>query len=309
MKWFWLALAAGIHSSAIAQVEATDTPVETAQVELALTEKIVEEPSKFIKVSEEFLPAYLTERPSQFLIDPQNLLDSSTFQQRLEFLNYHAGDSSIDLFVYVIGGDQQIPSEIDQQDRLSRFFSTGRPAVVVDYYLGAPQRSVFSLSPTITEAISIAERNRALESSIMQALAKTKPSEQLESFLAQMSIRIYWMERMLAGEAAARDVRPVLSVENRLSAAKLAKSEKSHRLQSLAIQFSPFVALLVLISLIAFIFLRRIKIRARYHFPLFDVEPRLGGANGAGVGAVISFANATISPASQRDQVPDSLHR
>ena len=309
MKWFWLALAAGIHSSAIAQVEATDTPVETAQVELALTEKIVEEPSKFIKVSEEFLPAYLTERPSQFLIDPQNLLDSSTFQQRLEFLNYHAGDSSIDLFVYVIGGDQQIPSEIHHQDWLLRFFSTGRPAVVVDYYLGAPQRSVFSLSPSINEAISVAERNRALESSIMQALAKTKPSEQLESFLAQMSIRIYWMERMLAGEAAARDVRPVLTVENRLSAAKLAKSEKSHRLQSLAIQFSPFVALLVLISLIAFIFLRRIKIRARYHFPLFDVEPRLGGANGAGVGAVISFANATISPASQRDQVPDSLHR
>jgi hypothetical protein len=119
----------------------------------------------------------LAERSSQFLIDPQNLLDSSTFQERLEFLNYHAGDSSIDLFVYVIGGDQQIPSEIDQQDRLSRFFSAGRPAVVVDYYLGAPQRSVFSLSPSITEAISVAERNRALESSIMQALAKTKPSE------------------------------------------------------------------------------------------------------------------------------------
>ena len=309
MKWLWLAFAAGIHSATFAQVEATDTPVAKAQIEPASTKKIVEEPSKFIKVADEFLPAYLAVRPSQFLIDPQNLLDSSTFQERLEFLNYHAGDSSIDLFVYVIGGDQQIPSEIHHQDWLLRFFSTGRPAVVVDYYLGAPQRSVFSLSPTITEAISIAERNRALESSIMQALAKTKPSEQLESFLAQMSIRIYWMERMLAGEAAARDVRPVLSVENRLSAAKLAKSEKSHRLKSLAIQFSPFVALLVFISLVAFIFLRRMKIRARYHFPLFDVEPRLGGANGAGVGAVISFANATISPASQRDQVPDSLHR
>lgn len=309
MKWFLIAFAASIYSTAFARVEASNTPVASGQVEPASTEKIVEETSKFIKVTDEFLPAYFAERPSEFLIDPQNLLGSTTFRERLEFLNYHAGDSSIDLFVYVIGGDQQIPSEIHQQDRLSRFFSTGRPAVVVDYYLGAPQRSVFSLSPSITETISVAERNRALESSIMQALAKTKPSEQLESFLAQMSIRIYWMERMLAGDASASDVRPVLTVENRLSAAKAAKSEKLRLLQSIAIQFAPFVALLVFISLVALIFLRRMKIRARYHFPLFHVEPRLGGVNGAGVGAVISFASTTISPASQRDQVPDSLRR
>jgi hypothetical protein len=49
--------------------------------------------------------------------------------------------------------------------------------------------------------------------------------------------------------------------------------------------------------------------RARYRFPEFDVEPRLGGAHAAGVGAVISFASAAVPPASQRDQVPDYLRR
>ena len=49
--------------------------------------------------------------------------------------------------------------------------------------------------------------------------------------------------------------------------------------------------------------------RARYQFPEFDVEPRLGGAHAAGVGAVISFASAAVTPASQRDQVPDYLRR
>jgi hypothetical protein len=51
------------------------------------------------------------------------------------------------------------------------------------------------------------------------------------------------------------------------------------------------------------------KRRARYHFPEFEVEPRLGGSHAAGVGAVISFASASVPPASQRDQVPDYLRR
>jgi hypothetical protein len=49
--------------------------------------------------------------------------------------------------------------------------------------------------------------------------------------------------------------------------------------------------------------------RARYRFPEFEVEPRLGGAHAAGVGAVISFASASLPPASQRDQTPDYLRR
>ena len=52
-----------------------------------------------------------------------------------------------------------------------------------------------------------------------------------------------------------------------------------------------------------------LKRRTRYQFPDFEVEPRLGGAHAAGVGAVISFASASVPPASQRDQVPDYLRR
>jgi len=43
--------------------------------------------------------------------------------------------------------------------------------------------------------------------------------------------------------------------------------------------------------------------RVRYRLPVMDVEPRLGGDYAAGVGAVISFASATVSLASQRDQL------
>jgi hypothetical protein len=51
------------------------------------------------------------------------------------------------------------------------------------------------------------------------------------------------------------------------------------------------------------------KRRALYRFPDFEVESRLGGAHAAGVGGVISFANATVPPASQRNQLPEYLRR
>ncbi len=51
------------------------------------------------------------------------------------------------------------------------------------------------------------------------------------------------------------------------------------------------------------------KVSARFLFPEFEVEPRLGGSHAAGIGAVISFSSAAIPPARQRDQVPDYMRR
>src|SRR5690606_30151052 len=75
-----------------------------------------------------------------------------------------------------------------------------RPAAVVYYYLGAPQRSVMYLSPSLTDAVSVAEQRRALQSSVMQAFSSAEPAGQLEAFSVQMSIRLYWMERMMASQ-------------------------------------------------------------------------------------------------------------
>ena len=181
---------------------------EPLQVEQPKPGEIAEDLKPSSAIDEKFLPAYFAERPKNFLIDPQGLLSPSDYRDRLSFLNYHASDSSIDLFVYVIGGEQDIPGEVREEEMSERFFAEGRPAAIVYYYLGAPQRSVVYLSPSITDAISAAEQRRALESSVMQAFEKTQPAEQIEKFLVQMSIRIYWMERMIAGEPAVGDVLP-----------------------------------------------------------------------------------------------------
>ncbi|MES2475627.1 MAG: hypothetical protein V4640_07590 [Verrucomicrobiota bacterium] len=295
----------------------TGDPIEENQpqteapltLELPNPEEISGDHEPITEVAENYLEAYFAARPGKFLIDPQGLLSEAAFRDRLAFLDYHAGDSSIDLFVYLIGGDQEIPSEVRQEEMVERFFSEGRPAAVVYYYLGAPQRSVVYLSPSLTDSISAPEQHRALESSIIQAFEKTDPAEQFERFLVQMSIRIYWMERKVGGQSISSD-----SMGEPVSAALVAakaqeKPMKFEALRRKVLEF--FIPGMVLIgAVLSGMAMRQwSRWKSRYRFPDFEVEPRLGGSHAAGVGAVISFASAAQPPASQRDQVPDYLRR
>ncbi|RPJ34789.1 MAG: hypothetical protein EHM17_05250 [Verrucomicrobiaceae bacterium] len=261
------------------------------------------------EVPEEYWPAYFAERPQAFLVDPQGLLSPVDQRERLDFLNYHAGDSAIDLFVYVFGGDQEIPGEVREEELVERFFAAGRPAAVVHWFMGAPERTVLRLSPALTEKLPLAEQRRALESSVMQALNQTGPARQFEAFLVQMSIRIYWMERMLGGTeppagAIAAPARVVKPLEKKSKVMELLQPhlEQARRFALPAVFTAGALLLLVVVSW-------WLKHRARHRFPDFEVEPRLGGAHAAGVGAVISFASAALPPASQRDQMPDYLRR
>lgn len=281
---------------------------EPLELEQPTAEEIAGDNTLFPAVPENFLDDYFAEHPQSFLVDPQGLLSPADYRDRLGFLNYHASDSSIDLFVYVLGGDQEIPSEVRDEEMAERLFNEARPAVIVFYYMGVPQRSTIYLSPSLTNAIPSAEQFRALESSIMQAVERTNPSEQFEKFLVQMSIRIYWMERMLSGTVDVAQNPSLAGAAEKSKAASVIPSGKFHRLETLRKAVMPASLLLgLLISAIGFNYwLRK---RARYRFPDLEVEPRLGGAHAAGVGAVISFSSAAVPPASQRDQVPEYLRR
>lgn len=286
--------------------EPIDDVVEPLKVEPPKPGEIAEDHTPAPEIPEQYLPAYFAERPKSFLIDPQGLLSPPDYRERLDFLKYHAEDSLIDLFVYLIGGDQVIPSEIRDEELIERFFSQGRPAAVVFYYFGAPQRSKLYLSPTLMDSVSATEQRRTSESAVMQAIGKTAANEQLEKFLVQLSIRIYWIERMFAGVDPVNEVAPPKPV---LAAIAGKHSAKWLMVQDLARKYA-FPAGMVLVGLVAIIGIHfGLRYRRRYRFPEFDVEPRLGGAHAAGIGAVISFASAAVPPASQRDQTPDYLRR
>lgn len=275
-------------------------PVPTA-------EELAEDKTPPTQIPDRFLAEYFNERPKSFLVDPQRLLSSQQYRDRLAFLDYHASDSSIDLFVYVFGTEQDIPGEVRAEELSERLYSTGRQAAVVYYFLGAPQRSMIYLSPSLTDTISGAEQRRALQSSVIKSLEKADAVDQLEAFSVQMSIRLYWMERMLGGHSVPEGISGPSATEPQLKPVSPSLVERFGKLLPPGWWLPLAMIGATVASALAMNFwLRR---RARYRFPEFRIEPRLGGEHAAGIGAVISFSNPSVAPATQREQVPDYLRR
>ncbi len=294
--------------SSHAESEDVDGP-PTLDLPAPLAGEIADPEIQPTQVPEEFWDAYFAERPSSLLVDPRKLLGSREHEDRLAFLNYHAGDSSIDLFTYVFKGDEDIPGEVREEELVERLFNEGRPAAVVYYHLGAPERSVLYLSNSLTDAVPLTEQRRALESSVMQAMKEQEPARQFEAFLIEMSIRIYWMEGIISGgipveqtATAAPQVKPPASDRRKILEVMQPVIDSSGRHWQWLVAGAVACCTLVLL----FLWLRW---RAYYLFPEIEVEPRLGGSHAAGVGGVISFASAALPPASQRDQVPEYLRR
>ena len=290
-------------------VEETGETPEAAEIPAIPSESVAESENAFTAVPREFWNAYFGERPSKFLLDPQALLAPVDFRERLAFLDYHAHDSHIDLYVYLFAGDQEIPAAVGDGEWMERLFASGRPAAVVYYFHGEPARSELKLSPSLAVRIPEAERRRALESPVIQASKEFDPARQLETFLVQMSIRLYWLETLIAEEnGEAHAARTVKHPAVRKPAKPRVADVLAPWIAPLMPRLLPALGMVGGALALAFLlgWLRR---RARHRFPDLEVEPRLGGAHAAGVGAVISFANASEPPASQRDQIPGYLRR
>lgn len=285
-------------------VQADEPQPEPLAVEPPTPEEIAGDREPENPVPESFWAAYFAQRPEGFLVDPQKLLKPEQHARQLSFLNDHAGDSTIDFYLYVFDGSQSIPGEVRAEELVERCFQSGRPAAVVFYFLGAPERTELRLSPRIAELVPLPEQRRSLQSSVTLATEKSGAVEQLEAFCQQLSIRLYWVERLMKGGAEnAATFAP--SAE---TPAKKSSSEKKEKLLAFARLWAPQAGAVVAALLLLVVLRLWWKAKARCRFPEFDVEPRLGGEHAAGIGAVISFASAALPPGGQREQ-KDYLHR
>lgn len=260
----------------------------------------LQEKSPDLPVPERCVSAYFHDRPKQFLVDPQQLIHPSDAKEHLEFLNYHASDSAIDLYVYVFEARQKLDESLRPDEVVAAVFASGKPAAVVHYFVGEPQRAALYLSRGLADRVPEAERNRALQTAVERATGDGAPARQLEKFLIQLSIRISWMERMLDSGGSVDEVpEPVPAAQLAPGDPELL-SPKERMMAAMMSYGAPasagFVAL-ILVCLLRW----RMKSRAQYRFADLAVEPRLGGRHGAGIGGVITFASAATPPATQRD--------
>lgn len=249
------------------------------------------------------LVTYFSQKSNSLLVDPQKLLSQQEYRDCLSFLEFHASDSKVDLFVYLFDKEQIVPPVIKIDDVIAQYQYSDRPAVLVFYFLGAPERSQLHLSPGVMRAVGEADRLRALRNSINQAVMKSHPVDQLDGFCVQMSIRIYSMEKAMDAGVVAPVQEPQVDAGTRYNQARVGAAKLWLQ------QWGYPVTLAVVVVLAASLFGLIRRARATFSFVEFDVAPRMGGAHAAGVGAVISYASAKLPPVLQREQVPNYLRR
>ncbi|MEM9080322.1 MAG: hypothetical protein AAGC74_06480 [Verrucomicrobiota bacterium] len=275
--------------------------------EVEVAEEVVEELPP--EIEGQYLDAYFAKRPATYLLDPQSLLSRQELADRQVFLDYHAGDSEIDLFVYLFDEKQVIPEEGEIREVFKSHFrrSSGLTALVY-YFLGAPDRSLMVMSPEVGQVMPKGAVRQALMHAIEQANTRSEVSSQLEVFSTSLSIRLYWMEKEIAearGEGRALAGVGELEV---VAGAEEVRRQLDRGKEKTVLFATVGASLLVILGSVLVTWWRARKNR-RYVFP--EVEPRLllGAPHAAGVGAVIHFGNATMPPSVQKEQVPDYLRK
>lgn len=260
-------------------------------------------------IPSEYLTEYFQSYPKTYVIDPQRLLTMQETQDREGFLDYHAEDSEIDIRLYLFDAQQQIPAPYTFRKLVSERYAESSLTAVVFCFVGDPSRTMLAFGGHGAEHVTQQDTQRILDSARIKSLETSDPSAQVEAFIVQLSIRLYWLEKSLKSEQIA-------AVPPAPSHASPSKPNDRAADRGFFNRYKPFLLYLVvgasgiLISLTAVAmacFLWRKN--KKYRFPVIEFPRRLGADYGAGVGAVLGFRDSFGSPSSQRDQVPDYLLR
>lgn len=277
-------------------------------------ELVVPEPDYDPKIiPEEYLEDYfLASAPSAegYLVDPQRLLSMQESLDREGFLEYHADDSEVDIRMYLFDAQQEIPPPYTLRRLVSERYADGPLAAVVFCFLGDPSRNMIAFGGRGAMDIAATDVRKILESAQMKAQEKSDPAAQVESFIVQLSIRLYWLERGLeearlaAAPAPLQSAHPSAGNERASASPGVIAVVKPYFLYGMVgVTGLAFAAWGIVMAWILW------KRNRSYHFPVLEPPRRLGADYAAGVGAVLSFHSKLGSPSSQRDQVPDYLTR
>ncbi len=262
-------------------------------------------------IPEEHLADYFSAESSKngrFLIDPQRLLSKQESLDREGFLEYHADDSEVDIRMYLFDAQQEIPAPYTLEKLVAERYSNSPLTAIVFCFLGDPTRNVITFGGADAASLSKIEVKKIHDSVKMKALEKSDPSAQVESFIVQLSIKLFWLEKtMIDVKAAATPV----SLKARNGAGEKEKSVTQKGSLSKIVPYFLYIIVGLLGTALCFFAIgmgwllwQRNK---SYHFPVMELPRRLEADYAAGVGAVLAFHNKLGSPSSQRDQVPDYL--
>ena len=264
-------------------------------------------------IPEDFLDQYFAEVPEAYLIDPQQLLSKQEALDREGFLKYHASEAKVDIKLYLFDAKQLIPDSYSLRRLVQERYEESELTAVVFFFLGDPSRNMLAFGGESVVVPETSDTQRMLENAKLKAMEKSDPAAQIEAFVVELSIKLYWLEQeMLSVQTKGSSELDLSALVSSTEGVKGRVGKSSE----LLVQAQPYILYIavgtigIVLSFLAVIGLFLLwKKGRRYTFPVLEVPQRLGADYAAGIGAVVTFHNKYGSPANQRNQVPDYLTR
>ena len=246
------------------------------------------------------LERYFSERPETGLVDPQQLLSMQERADLRHALEQHGQESDVPIFVYLFDTEQKLSEEYSPREVYNSLFMENKePIVMVYYFVGAPHRAKFLLAGGAGDAVPAWQVRELLWNAAHKAKEKSAAFDQLDDFVGQLSMRLFWVEEIIR---ELTDVVPDLKpkVAEKKTDARAEKvlgfwedTAKGYMPKVLVTVFAVGMTLLIIWFLIR---------RRRYIFPDSASSSRLGGVVGGSFGGILSYRDQYIPPSDQKSR-------
>jgi hypothetical protein len=229
---------------------------------------------------------------NDLLIDPQNLVPEVTRGDLERLLTFHAGESSIRLYVLILDADQKLPDSFDLT-RLAFGALNRQPSCLAVYPLGEPWRTRLMLSQSVHTVATSAGLADMAADCIRDAQQAEEEGAQLQRYAVRLSTRLFWLQKSLTNM-------PVKTATSTPRLLEVVGQDSKPVPSATAIDVRWWLALasatLALLTLVVILMFKRKPATRRkslhshtWILPEPETNTRLGGAFSGGAGAVASF--------------------
>ena len=241
-----------------------------------------------------FLAACRAMTKHEHLVDPDHHVSAPQREDLTRFLQFHARDARVKAFVLVMDRNQTVNSASDLTGVASGALNAQDSCLAV-YPLGEPWRARLFVSSSVHQAVDADYLKSVAQDCAKDATLVSDPLEQLHRFTVRLSIRLFWLEKLMSPLPTAADNLAEQVVTKSRSVAALGTSKHPRYSKQRNVN-AWSVALGVLLSLAggaatyaALRYRRKRLLNYVWILPEIEMPQRLGGAFTGGGGACIQY--------------------
>ena len=145
-------------------------------------------------VSMEVLRTTFKSDKQVYFLDPQQLITETQTEDLRRLLSDHAGGAKVAIYLLVLAPGQALPDKCDL-GQIASGALLNRLSCLVVYPLKEPWRARLFTSREVDEIASSNYLSVLAQDCIKDSMRASEEVEQLQRFVTQLSIRLFWLER------------------------------------------------------------------------------------------------------------------